>query len=580
QRNTSGGTLTLDAGTRLKIGGDSTFPSNFSSHSLHSSSVVEYYGGSQNIARLHSVAGYPSLVLSGTGIKTLGGNVAVANNLTVNSATGLTVASGQSLTVGNNLVNNGGTVLIENNANLMQNAATTANTNTGEVMVKRDGSPLYRLDYTMWSAPTATTQTMAQFSPHTSLTRFYTYNPVTDFYETIPSSSTFAAGHGYLIRMPNGDPAPGYVEGTTQITFHGAFTGKPNNGTYTRTLANLGAGYHPVGNPYPSTIEVAKFLAANENAIAGTIWIWRKKNNDDSPNSAYITVNRAGIYVGNNEPNTSTNPNGIINTGQGFLVKLKSLAAPASISFTNAMRNASTSSQFYRMNGGQESPAESHGVWLNLTSESGKFSQMYSGYIDGATNGIDSDLDSEYINDAPTVLASVIDNKEFVIQGRALPFSSSDVVRLLFKTDVAGDYKIAIDHVDGLFSGSQEVFLNDNLMGITHNLKETAYNFSTETGSFDSRFEIVYNTTALSNEHPAITSDKVIVYQNDNSISIASATATIKAITVFDMQGRKIYSRQDVNASDAVVAGLTAKNQPLIITIQTVNGTVSKKIIF
>ncbi|RZJ63186.1 MAG: T9SS sorting signal type C domain-containing protein, partial [Flavobacterium sp.] len=238
------------------------------------------------------------------------------------------------------------------------------------------------------------------------------------------------------------------------------------------------------------------------------------------------------------------------------------------------------SSQFYRMNGGQESSAESHGVWLNLSSESGKFSQMYAGYIDGATNGIDSDLDSEYINDAPTVLASVIESKEFVIQGRTLPFSSSDVVRLLFKTDVAGDYKITIDHVNGLFSGSQDVFLKDNLMGITHNLKESAYSFSTETGSFDSRFEIVYNTTALSTENPAITSDKVIVYQNDNSISIASATATIKAITVFDMQGRKIYSKEDVNASDAVITGLTAKNQPLIITIQTVNGTVSKKIIF
>jgi trimeric autotransporter adhesin len=60
------------------------------------------------------------------------------------------------------------------------------------------------------------------------------------------------------------------------------------------------------------------------------------------------------------------------------------------------------------------------------------------------------------------------------IQGRALPFDGTDIVPLAFKTKLAGDYTIAIDHVDGLFSGNQEVYLLDNTTGTETNLKAGA----------------------------------------------------------------------------------------------------------
>ncbi|MFT5248598.1 MAG: hypothetical protein ACI93P_000312 [bacterium] len=55
-----------------------------------------------------------------------------------------------------------------------------------------------------------------------------------------------------------------------------------------------------------------------------------------------------------------------------------------------------------------------------------------------------------------TALTSNINNDEYTIQGRFLPFDPSDVVSLNFKTDVTGEYSIALDHFEGLFAEGQD----------------------------------------------------------------------------------------------------------------------------
>ncbi|WP_421890095.1 T9SS type A sorting domain-containing protein [Marinoscillum sp.] len=49
-RNNSGGSLVIAGGASLRIGGTSTFPSNYSTHSLATTSTVEYYGANQTVA--------------------------------------------------------------------------------------------------------------------------------------------------------------------------------------------------------------------------------------------------------------------------------------------------------------------------------------------------------------------------------------------------------------------------------------------------------------------------------------------------------------------------------------------------
>ncbi|MBS3913467.1 MAG: hypothetical protein KG003_03145, partial [Bacteroidetes bacterium] len=59
ERTTEGGTLTMGANTTLKIGGTNTFPDNYASHTLASSSTIEYSGDDQLI----TLAAYKNLVL-------------------------------------------------------------------------------------------------------------------------------------------------------------------------------------------------------------------------------------------------------------------------------------------------------------------------------------------------------------------------------------------------------------------------------------------------------------------------------------------------------------------------------------
>ena len=69
-----------------------------------------------------------------------------------------------------------------------------------------------------------------------------------------------------------------------------------------------------------------------------------------------------------------------------------------------------------------------------------------------------------------------------------------------FKVLTSGTYSILIDHAEGIFSsGSQAIYVKDNLSNTYHNLSTGAYTFTSDAGTFANRFEIVYQT-ALSND--------------------------------------------------------------------------------
>lgn len=593
-RPSSGGSFAMAGGTALRIGGTNGFPANYDAYNLNPASTAEFYGDAQVVDALPSAGKYGHITLSGTDIKTLGGDVTAAGNLTVNLAE-LLVTEEQTLTVEGNVVNNNGTVTFENNANLLQGTSTTVNGNTGVVLVNRDGSALWRNDYTMWSAPVSG-QNLFAFSPATLPGRFYFYNTATNQYNTVAglsstSTTEFETGRGYLIRMPNSGLLNGvptgtttnpanYQGGTATMTFNGKFTGVPNNGTVTVGLSTAADGYNLVGNPYPSPLSIQAFQAGNANAIDGTIWIWRKRSEPSGNNTAYVTVNSAGVYVGNGEPGQE-DPNGILRTGQGFIVKLKDGYTATDLVFTNAMRSGDTANQFFR----NAQPAsvtampEAHGIWLNLTNATGTYSQMYTGYIAGATNDVDSGLDSKYIGDSATVLAALINDKEYAIQARALPFTPQDVVPLVLKVAAEGTYSLAIDHVNGLFVQGTTIYLKDKLTAQLHDLTLGAYTFITDAGTFKNRFEVVYTTdSALGTGNNEAMAETVIVYPGADGLKVSSITP-LNAVTVFDVRGRELYNGTATgNAKN--ITGISPQKQLLIIKVTTEKGIFTRKIIY
>jgi len=262
-------------------------------------------------------------------------------------------------------------------------------------------------------------------------------------------------------------------------------------------------------------------------------------------------------------------------------------AVTVPISFTNPMRSTNVEDNFFRTGTtDNDTPdnsglPESHGLWLNLTDANGAFSQTYTGYVAGGTPGVDNGIDSRYINDSQISLTSVINDIEYIIQGRGLPFAAENTEPLQLKVITAGDYTITLDHVSGLFEGDQEVYLKDNVLGLTHNIKETPYTFATEAGTFGSRFEVVYTTSSLGTNNPVADANSIVVYKQDNTLHVNSGNMEMSGITVYDVRGRIIYSKEGINATETVINGLQAEQQVLIVKITTKeNGTVSKKVIY
>jgi hypothetical protein len=156
---------------------------------------------------------------------------------------------------------------------------------------------------------------------------------------------------------------------------------------------------------------------------------------------------------------------------------------------------------------------EKHRIWLNFSNAEGAFKQLLVGYATGATNGWDKLFDSVTIDSNPYVdFYSINLGKRLTIQGRALPFLTTDEIPLGYKTTIVGTFNITIDHVDGLFV-NQDIFLKDLVTGVTHNLKNGTYSFTTAAGRFDDRFVLLYiNSIPLPPAPPAepIVTDPVV----------------------------------------------------------------------
>jgi hypothetical protein len=491
-----------------------------------------------------------------------------AKKLTVNATKSLTVTSG-TMTIQNEVINNG-TMVIENNANLIQvnNVA-----NTGAITVKRNSNPLKRLDYTLWASPVAG-QNLAAFSPLTSQSpsRFYTYDTANNKFNNSfdPTATNFTAGKGYLIRMPND------ADATNASAFAGQFTGVPTNGDVYYTLSTSGNGFNLVGNPYPSPISIANlmtYLGLTSNVIDRTFYFWRKTNGvATANNSAYGVYNGSSSTYATNGVGASSF-DGYIQPGQGFFVKS---GLGGSLVLKNSFRVANTnntSGQFFK----PKQVASADKIWLNATNAAGDFSQMAVTYSDGATAGVDN-YDSQSINDSEYALTSSIENGEYTIQGRPA-FDASDVVSLNFKTAVAGQYTIAIDHANGVFAAGQSVILADATTGTETDLTTSAYTFNAPAGATNGRFSLKYQKTGVTNAAVG-NENNVAIYKNKGSLNVNAGQATIANITIYDVQGKVVEALNNLKSSTATIENLKATNQVLVVQITLQNGSVvTKKIV-
>lgn len=486
---------------------------------------------------------------------------AMAYNLAVLNGGILQLNSNQSLTITDAItVQPTGQFLIKDSASLIQVNNTA---NTGNINMERITQPMYRFDFTYWGSPVTLASNfklggVGGLSPNTLSDKYFSWIPTigNSFggwnYET--AATVMDPRKGYIVRAPQTfSPSP--ASKTPYVT---NFIGTPNNGDILCPIyhGTIGPGnnndkYNLLGNPYPSAVDAEAFLSdlANVPVIDGTIYFW---THNSPPSAAYpdpfygdfvINYTATDYASWNKLGGTGTTqaaasggaiPSGFIAAGQGFFTKSTGTAPSGNnVVFKNSMRVVGNNNQFFRTT----EPIEKHRVWINMTSSNGTLNQILVGYADGATLGWDRDYDGARISETGMTLYSIIPEQNLVIQGRPLPFDANDLVTLGYKSPANDTYSLRIDHIDGLFEG-QNIYIEDKLLNIIHDVKQSPYVFTSASGTFNDRFVLRYTNNALGVAQQQTAAGFVVVV-NDEKLSIQSSQ-NIKHVFVYDIAGKLI----------------------------------------
>lgn len=524
----------------------------------------------------------------------------------VNAEVVVTINTLRTLTITNELKVLG-TILFKDKSSLVQinNAI-----NTGNIFYERKiGNYILPTDYTYWSSPVVGFTLGGVYSNSTS-GLFYSYGvkSVVEDWQPESSGKVMAKGIGYIINgvKPGG---PLYKPPT--------FIGVPNNGTITFPIGFTGATTEGtsnlLGNPYPSAIDADKFLAANATVLDGTLYFWTHNtergigvsnpgtgvfaySSDDYasynftggvgalPDARTANGNLPGGVVA--DEIIANKPSGKIAAGQGFFAT--SIKA-GNVTFTNNMRVSGggvlgNNSQFFKTKnpiGKTSNTFEKNRIWLNLTNTEGAFKQTLIGYVTDATNDYDSRFDGESFDGNEFVdFYSVYEDKNLVIQGRALPFEETDEVPLGYRTTIDGNFTINIDQIDGSLT-DQAVFIEDKLTNTVFNLKTGNYTFSTAPGTFNDRFVLRYNNKTLGTTNYDSPANKVLVSNANKQIKINSFAETIDKVVIYDLLGRQVFQKTNVNNNELSIANLISSHQTLVVKTLLQNGnTFTDKIIY
>ena len=530
-------------------------------------------------------------------------NDGFAKTLTVRPSGVLTIHPGNDLTVTDAVtVDNGGTFNIENSGSLIQ---VNNVLNSGRITMKRNAN-FGAMDYVYWSSPVANFSS-SSISPGTPTSLIWKWEPTTttpytpQYGNWVNGNETMTLGRGYIVRSPNGWP-------TANTTFTANFTGVPNNGTITRVITRstytggptAGPTSTPVtanddnwnliGNPYPSSIDAVAFLSTNSTHINSFIDLWTHGNAptaiaDPFYQDYQLNYNPNDYLRYNSLGGTQAGFDGKIGAGQGFFILMRDAGGTTeNVLFTNAMRSHNhRNDQFFRsstITNLNSSEIERHRIWLKMISPNMISTDMLVGYATGASNNLDDTFDAMNKGiKANYELYSMAENQGLLIQGRSLPFDQNDRIPLGAAISNNGIHTIAISETDGLFSlNKQSIYLEDLVLGITHDLRAAPYTFTATPGRYENRFVLKFNNETLSNED--FVANSITVYTNE-SININVPNQQIKTVRVYDLLGKSLGTFTNINSDSFSSKNVSKTQSPLLVEITLENGAVvTKKVIY
>ena len=383
----------------------------------------------------------------------------------------------------------------------------------------------------------------------------------------LSSAATIARGRGYAIFVRDNADRPQVV----------SLTGAPYRGnismpvTYTATTGGTAEdGWNLIGNPYPSSIDWSLVDASDRVGIDNAIYYL--DNNNASP--VYRTfVNGIGVNCSN----------GVISSSQGFWVKANAASPSLTLHETH---KTTTAVSMYRTAANKEI------LRIKLDSITGDtyLDETVVAFQEDATMDFDTELDAYKLFDAyHPALGSYQQNASILAVNTIA--ANADTIGLFTHNVKAGEYRLSVPEYS--INNSYNVYLLDQESEKKLPIHENfSYTYSVDAAHLTAtdRFQLVL-TPALTTSvfSRTNTNDVLAVYPNpagsaDKTISLRYTGAQNNPVdvTVYDMMGNKIMSKEQAQADDAVYAlqlPVSIENGIYNVVVQYNGTTVSQKLI-
>lgn len=553
--------------------------------------------------------------------------IQIKNNVTTSNSVksiGLFIDTDKTLTVnGSNQVLNSwylelnGTLDLKDDSQLLQTSTSDLVTSaTGKILRRQEGtSNAFRYNY--WSSPVGTVGATSLTDNNTATNNTnntpFKINMLKDetgfnmqftsAYNEVGKISTY-----WLYTFKNGitywdwasfNPnttllsGVGYTQkgtGNAGLQQQYIFEGKPNNGTILLNVTDVGGPgsitsvsktEYLFGNPYPSALDVNKFIDDNAGVIDGTLQLWQQWAGDshylNEYKGGYAQVNKLGScrayqFVGieganNGSQDGTITPSKYLPVGQGFITEI---IANGTVVFNNSQRvfikeadadgtydngatffkSVKTKSKSTTKPPKDQQSTGMKKIRLEFNSIVGPKirREVLLGFSETTADGYDYGYDAECDEGSNNDFNLNLDGKNMNIQAYG-PITADKVVSLNFKSSGNNTFEIKATEFENI-DKKQDVYLRDNETGEYFDLTQnTAYRFTSTQGKFNKRFEIVFQSEqkSLSTEEATV-SENFIFYQNaTNTIYGKKLNTSIDKLSIVNMRGQTVLEFKNVS---------------------------------
>ena len=173
-------------------------------------------------------------------------------------------------------------------------------------------------------------------------------------------------------------------------------------------------------------------------------------------------------------------------------------------------------------------------------------------------------------------------NNEFYTSQSYSPITEDKTADLVFQASGSYNYTIELTVTENM--DDQSIRLRDNFTGAIFNLKSgEAYEFSSDQGYFESRFEIFFKSEETLSQTEFETTDVDVRYVAiSNSILISNPeNLNIKSVEMYNISGQRVFSDVSLN-NDSLMRHKLRKINTGIYIIQLItenNNLFTKKIV-